>query len=86
MLFDNPKKTDKISKVTPPHLSLSQWGGGVGSEKVYASGRKIHCQRHIAWPVLTSGRSEEAPRGHLLHSRPEGGLVLVACCKLPLQG
>jgi hypothetical protein len=34
MLFDNPKKTDKIRKVTPltsPH----QGGGGKGSEKFY---------------------------------------------------
>jgi len=43
-------------------------------------------QRRPARPVLTPGRGEQAPRGHLLHFPPKGGLVLAAPGKLPLQG
>jgi hypothetical protein len=40
-LLDNPKKADKIRKVTPRTLPY-QRGGGVGSENFYESGRGIH--------------------------------------------
>ena len=43
-------------------------------------------QRHPAWSVHASGRSEEAPRCHLFYSHAEGVLVLVTRGKLPLQG
>ena len=41
--------------------------------------RALLIQGRPAGPVHASGRSEEAPRSHLLHLGPEGGLVLVAC-------
>ncbi len=66
-------------------LDFADQAGAGPAHELPAFQTGLLIKRHPAWPVHASGRSEEAPRGHLFHSRPEGSLVLVARGELPLQ-
>jgi len=67
-------------------LDLTDEAGAGPTHELPAFQTGLLIQRHSARPVYASGCSEEAPRGHFLHSFPEERFVLAACCKLPLQG